>query len=118
MSMNPQQMQQMLAMYKQQFPGGQPAPTLPPATPVGYEGQQPALGTGGINKTAGAAGGATQLLMALMKAQKQKTTQQQLDQAQVQQGMPAAQAGQTSAINDMMQQNPVQPLFPSSTGGQ
>jgi hypothetical protein len=118
MSMNPQQMQQMLAMFKQQFPQqgsqGQPAPTLPPATPVGYSGQQPGLTSAPASPVPGET---TKLLAALMKAKQQRDTATQLTQAQVQQGMPAAQAGQTSAINDMMAQNPVQPLFPSSTGG-
>jgi hypothetical protein len=109
MSVNPQQMQQMLAQYKQQFPGGQPAPTLPPASPVGYEGQQPGLTSAPTSPVPGETG---KLLAALMKAKQQKDIATQLTQAQVQQGMPAAQAGQTSAINDMMAQNPVQPINP------
>jgi hypothetical protein len=78
MSMNPQAMQQMLAMYKQQFPQGQPAPALPPASPVGYEGQQPGL----TSAPSSPVGGETnKLLAALMKAQQQKQIQSQLDAA-------------------------------------
>lgn len=76
MSVSPQQMQQMLAMYKQQFPNGQAQ------SPVGFDPPTAAPSTpAGVNKTAGAAGGATHLIMALMQAQKQKNVQQQLDAA-------------------------------------
>lgn len=117
MSMSPQQIQQMLAMYKQQFPAGgaQPAPTLQQQQLQGLNqaGMNLAAGPGaGTNKSAGGVNGAAQLITALMKAQKMKQIQQGLNQQQVQAGMPAAQAAQNSAIDDYTQQNPVAPITP------
>ncbi len=116
MSMTPQQMQQMLAMYKQQFPQGQPAPPTPQQQQMQSINMATAgLGSGapaGANRTAGGVNGAAQLIAALMKAQKQKQIQQGLDQNQVQAGMPAAQANQGQAIDAMMQQNPVASITP------
>jgi hypothetical protein len=108
MSVNPQQMQQMLALYKQQFPGqgGQQGP-------VGFDAPTPTTMPQGISRGAGNVQGASQLIMALMKAQKQKQIQQQLNQSQVMQGMPQANATQQSAIGDMLAQNPVVPIDPS-----
>lgn len=117
MSITPQQMEQMLAMYKQQFPSGQPAPTPQQQQLQGLNSVSQSLGAGapaGTNKTAGGANGAAQLMAALMKAQKQKQIQQQLNQAQVQAGMPQANANQQSAIGDMLAQNPVTPIDPGS----
>lgn len=116
MSMTPQQMQQMLAMYKQQFPQGQPAPLTPQQQQMQSLNQVSeglAQGPGaGTNRTAGSVNGAAQLIAALMKAQKQKQIQQGLNQSQVQAGMPAAQANQGQAIDAMMQQNPVASITP------
>jgi hypothetical protein len=116
MSMTPQQMQMMLAMYKQQFPNGQPQ-TQQQQQLAGIDQATANLGAGapaGTNRTAGGVNGAAQLIAALMKAQKQKQIQQGLNQTQVQAGMPAAQAAQGSAIDDYMQQNPVAPITPGS----
>jgi hypothetical protein len=80
-------MQQMLAQYKQQFPGGQPAPTLPPASPVGYEGAQPGINMQGTPSSGSAAtSGTAKLIAALMKAQQQKQIQNQLNNSQQVQG--------------------------------
>lgn len=116
MSMSPQQMQQMLALYKQQFPNGQPlTPEQQQMQGLNQIGSGLAAGPGtGTNRTAGGINGASQLIVALMQAQKTKKIQQGLDQGQVQSGMPAANAAQGSAIDDYMQQNPVQPLMPGS----
>lgn len=79
MSTSPQDMQQMLAMYKA-FYGN---PQL-----QGMNQVQQSLGAGapaGTNRTAGGVNGAAQLIAALMKAQKQKQLQQQLQNQQ--QGM-------------------------------
>lgn len=116
MSMSPQQMQQMLAMYKQQFPSGTPLPPEQQQQQQQLQGMNQVsagLAAGapaGTNRTAGAVNGTAQLLAALMTAKKQKQIQQGLDQTAVQKGMPAANAAQGSAIDDMMQQNPVMPL--------
>jgi len=115
MSVSPQQMQQMLAMYQQQFPNGQPQ-TPAQQQLQGLNQASAGLGAGapaGTNKTAGGVNGAAQLMTALMKAQKMKQIQQQLNQAQVQQGMPQANANQQGAIQNMLQQNPVAPVDPS-----
>jgi hypothetical protein len=115
MSASPQDMQQLLAMYKQMFPNGQPTPQQQQL--AGINQATANLGAGapaGTNRTAGGVNGAAQLIAALMKAQKQKQIQQGLNQTQVQAGMPAAQAAQGSAIDDYMQQNPVAPITPGS----
>ncbi len=119
MSMSPQQMQQMLAMYKQQFPNGQPQPAPTPEQQqlqgLNQASQNLAAGPGaGTNKAAGGVNGAAQLITALMKAQKIKQIQQGLNQQQVQAGMPAANANQQSAIGDMLNQNPVAPIDPGA----
>jgi hypothetical protein len=99
MSMSPQQMQQMLAMYKQQFPQGQPA-TPQQQQLQGLNQVSAGLGAGpgaGTNKTAGGVNGAAQLITALMKAQKMKQIQNQLNSSQAQ-GAP---------------QGSVAPMYPS-----
>jgi hypothetical protein len=106
MSADPQQMQQMLAMYKQLY-GNPQMGALNQATQGLSQGAPQ-----GTNRTSGAVNGAAQLIAALMKAQKQKQIQQGFDQSNVQQGMPAAQAGQNQAIDQMMQQNPVMSISP------
>ena len=67
MSMTPQQMQQMLAMYKQQFPQGQPAPPTPQQQQMqGINMATAGLGSGapaGANRTAGGVNGAAQLIV-------------------------------------------------------
>lgn len=82
MSTNPQQMQQMLAAYKQMFPNGMPQQQSPLA---GFDMAQQSLGAGappGSNRGAGAVNGAAQLMVALLRAQKQKQLQQQIQQQQ------------------------------------
>lgn len=108
MSADPQQMQQMLAMYKQLY--GNPQMNVLNQATQGLSSGAPA----GTNRGAGAVNGAAQLIAALMKAQKQKQIQQGLDQASVQQGMPAAYANQNQAIDQMLQQNPVMPISPGA----
>ena len=118
MSMSPQQMQQMLAQYKQQFPNtAQPVPNLMPPPNSGFTGAPAPMGTGGqISKGAAATQGTAQLIAALMKAQKQKQIQTQLDQQQVNQNMPALSNQSLQATNDMtnqmLQQNPIAPVVP------
>jgi lipopolysaccharide biosynthesis regulator YciM len=112
MSMNPQQMQQMLAQYRQQFPGGMPAPQQQQLQGIGQVQQGLQAGPGaGANKTAGGVNGAAQLMVALMKAQKQKQIQQQLNQAQVNQATPGLSQQSLDATNAMtqqsVQQNPI-----------
>lgn len=75
MSTSPQQMQQMLAAYKQMFPSGQQNQLS------GFDAAQQFLAGGapaGANRGAGAVNGASQLIVALLKAQKQKQLQQQM----------------------------------------
>lgn len=85
MSMSPQQMQQLLAQYKQQFPGGMPSPEQQQLQAISQVQQGLAAGPGaGTNRTAGGVNGAAQLIAALMHAQKQKQIQQQLDAKQTQ----------------------------------
>jgi hypothetical protein len=80
MSMTPEQIQQML-LYKQQFPGATPeqAQQMQALNQL-----QQAAGTTqpGVNRTAGAMGAASQLVIALLKAQKQNQIQKQLQQQQ------------------------------------
>jgi hypothetical protein len=104
MSADPQQMQQMLAMYKQLY--GNPQMNALNQATQGLSAGAPA----GANRGTGTVNGAAQLIAALMKAQKQKQLAQQLNQNQVMQGMPQANAGQQSAISDMLAQNPVAPI--------
>lgn len=121
MSVTPQQMQQMLAMYRQQFPGtGQPAPTVPQQQLQGLNQASAALGAGapaGTNKTSGAVNGSAQLIMAMMKAQKQKQIQQQLNQQQMNQAVPGLTQQSLDATNAMTQQGMQQinqnPILPS-----
>lgn len=119
MSVPPDQTQQMLNMYRQQFPAtGQPVAPLGSGV-AGYTGTQPQAGSGGMPKGAATSQGVAQLITALMKAQKQKQLQQQLDQHQVNQAMPGLSQQSLQATNDMtqnmLQQNPVAPVTP---GGQ
>jgi len=84
MSVTPQQMQQMLAMFKQQFPQGQQGQQ----GPAGFDSAPGAVMPQGINRSAGNVQGAAQLIAALMKAQKQKQIQTQLSNSQQVQGPP------------------------------
>jgi hypothetical protein len=82
MSVNPQQIQQMLAQYNQNFTPQQNQQL------AGFDAAQAQLGQGapmGTNRQAGAVNGASQLLLALIKAKKM----QQLQQQQKQQTQPA-----------------------------
>lgn len=90
MSTSPQQMQQMLALFKQQFPQqGQAVPPLNAGAPVGYSGQQPGINMQGTPSNASTAtAGTAKLLGALMKAQQQKQIQAQLNNSQQVQGPP------------------------------
>lgn len=81
MSADPQQMQQMLAMYKALYPGGVPNQQAPQLQ--GFNTLQQNLGKGapmGTNRTAGGVNAASQLMIALLKAQKMKQLQQQVQQ--------------------------------------
>jgi len=85
MSMSPEQIQQML-LYKQQFPGATPeqAQQMQALNAIQQNsGQLP----GNANRTAGGINAASQLVIALLKAQKQNQIQKQLQQQQT----PAAQ---------------------------
>jgi hypothetical protein len=76
MSVSPAQMQQLLAGYN---------PTPQQQQMQGLNAAQQSLAGGapaGTNRTAGVANGISQLLVALMKAQKQKQLQQQLQGGQ------------------------------------
>ncbi len=87
MSASPQALQQMLAQYKSSF-GGQQNPQL-----AGFDAIQSSLGGGappGAGRSAGGVNAASQLIIALMRAQKMKQMQQQ-------------------------QQNPQQPATPTPT---
>lgn len=89
MSMSPQQIQAMLAQYKQQFPGGMPSPEQQQLQAISQVQQGLAAGPGaGTNRTAGGVNGAAQLIAALMHAQKQKQIQQQLNAGQTQNQPP------------------------------
>jgi hypothetical protein len=109
--MSPQQMQQMLAQYKQ-ISGAQPVAPLNPAPAAGYEGQQPGINTQGQPSTGAAAtSGTAKLIAALMKAQQQKQLGDQLSaQNSMTQQMPAINQNQGQAIDSMMQQIPVAPI--------
>ena len=102
MSSSPEQMQQMLAMYRQMFPNGQPQTPqqqqLQGLNQVsqGLQGPLPP----GANRTAGGINGASQLIVALMKAQKQKQIQQQI-QPQQSQGITPPAPQDFSANTDM-----------------
>jgi hypothetical protein len=93
---SPEQMQQMLAMYKQQFPQSPQQQQLQGLNQVGagLQGPLPA----GANRTAGGINGASQLIVALMKAQKMKQIQQQLTP---QQSQPPAASQDFSGNTDM-----------------
>lgn len=100
MSMSPQQIQQLLAQYKQQFPNGQPM-TPEQQQMQGLNQVTAGLGAGapaGTNRTAGGVNGAAQLIAALMKAQKMKQIQQQI---QPQQGMTPPAPQDFTANTDM-----------------
>jgi hypothetical protein len=78
MSADPQQMQQMLAMYKQLYgPGAQAQQSLAQGAPPG------------TNRTAGGVNGAAQLIVALMRAQQQKKLMQQIQGQQPQTPTPS-----------------------------
>jgi hypothetical protein len=111
MSASPQQMQQLLALYRQQFPNGQPqTPAQQQLQGINQVGQGLAAGPGaGTNKTAGAVNGAAQLMVALMKAQKMKQVQQQLNGAQ-------AQNPQVTPMTPGQGQTPSTPAPDPSTG--
>jgi hypothetical protein len=105
MSVTPEQMQQMLAMYKQQFPnGGQglsgydAMPSMPTSAPAG------------ANKTAGGVNGAAQLIVALMKAKKQSDTQRQLTAMQNQGQVQGPPAGSIPAMYPTADQQPAVPV--------
>jgi hypothetical protein len=98
---SPEQMQQMLAMYRQQFPNGQPSPQQQQLQGLNQVGQglQAPLPMG-ANRTAGGINGASQLIVALMKAQKMKQIQQQLNAGQTA-NPPAASPQDFTANTDM-----------------
>lgn len=85
MSMTPEQIQQML-LYRQQFPGATPeqAQQMQALNQLQQAGSQLPQGA---NRTAGGINAASQLVIALIKAQKQNQIQKQLQQKQP----PAAQ---------------------------
>jgi hypothetical protein len=106
MSASPQQMQALLALYKQQFPNGQtPAPSGYDAIPT-----LPTSAPAGANKTAGGVNGAAQLVIALMKAKKLNDTQQQLNAAQNQGQVQGPPAGSIAAMYPTADQQPPVPV--------
>jgi hypothetical protein len=86
MSMSPQAMQQMLAMYKQQFPGGaQPVPTLMPPPASGFTGAQPQINTQPPT-TSAITTQTDKLIAALIKAKQQRDLQDQQQTPKLQAG--------------------------------
>jgi hypothetical protein len=106
-------MQQMLAQYKQQFPGAQPVPNLAPPPPSGFTGAQPMVGAGTAAQPstgAAATSGTAKLLEALMKAKQQKDLQNQLQNKQNSGQVQGPPIGSTPAMYPDPNQAPPVPV--------